>query len=151
MGTTTSVPATLDAILSTVTAALAPVKAFEQWPGPSAAAEMFVLGDILWDDYDIATVTAGRKQRQEAWSVGFDVFVFHTATSIPSNPKPARDRAFAIFGGLENVCANDPRMGLPAATIQWATSRPVEAGPRVFEKAWAYRVAGRIHVEARLT
>lgn len=151
MGTTSTVPAVLDAFLTLVNGALADVTAFEQWPGAAAAPEMVVLGEVEWDDEYIATVKAGRKQRQEDWSVEFEVFIFHTPGTVPDDPKPARDRAFAVLADIEDVCANDPKLGLDAGTVQYAGLRPTSAGPRKFEKAWAYRIAARLYVSARLT
>lgn len=148
MGTTSSVPAVLDAFLDLVNLSLDGVTAYEQWPGPSAAPEMVVLGEIEWDNEEIATIKAGRKQRQEDWAVEFEVFVFHTPGTVPDDPKPARDRAYAIFAEIEDVCANDPKLGVG---IQYAGLRPTSAGPRKFEKGWAYRIACRLYVFARLT
>ena len=49
----------------------------------------------------------------------------------------------------EDVLADDPEPpGGP--TVAWTQIRPENAGPRVFEKGWAYRVAGTIPVTARL-
>lgn len=151
MATTSTVPAVLDSLISAFSTALpGTIATFEAWPGPDAAPEMVVLGEILWDDYVIATIKGGRKHRQEEWSVGFEVFVMGTAGSTPADPSNARDRAFTLLSSLEDVLANDPRNAL-GNTVQWIEVKPTEAGPRVLEKAWAYRVAGRIHTHARLT
>lgn len=150
MATTSTVPTVIDAVLAAVNADLpAGVDAFEAWPGPEAAAEMVVLGEITWETYDLTAVKAGRQRRQEDWSVEFEVFVFGLAGTTPSDPKIARDRAFLLATSLENVLAANPKIGVGAGG--WAHTALTTAGPRVFEKTWAYRVAGRIHVSARLT
>lgn len=149
MGTTSSVPGVIDATLAAVNADLSGVTAFESWPGPEAADEMVVLGEVTWDEYELAAIKTGRQQRQEAWSVGFEVFVAGAAGTTPDNPKPARDRAFEITTSLEDVFAANPKLGITAGG--WAQAKLTEAGPRVFEKGWAYRVAGRLHVSVRLT
>lgn len=150
MATTSTVPVTLDAVLAAVTADLpAGVKAFESWPGTEAAAEMVVLGEITWEEYDFAAVKAGRQRRQEEWSVEFEVFAFGTAGSSPANPKTARDRAFVLAASLENVLANNSKLGV--GNGGWARTALTSARPYVFDKGWAYLVAGRIHVSARLT
>lgn len=149
MATTSIVPSVLDASLVALNADLpAGVTAFESWPGPEAAAEMVVLGDIEWADYDVASIKTGRQYRDEDWSVGFEVFVFGTSGSTPADPSTARDRAFVLAASVEDVFADNPKVGITSGG--WARSRLTEAGPRVFEKGWAYRVAGRIHVHARL-
>ena len=150
MATTSTVPATIDDVLAAVNADLpGGVQAFEAWPGSEAAAEMVVLGEITWEEYDFASVKAGRQRRQEEWSVEFEVFAFGSANSSPTNPKTARDRAFDLTASLENVLADNPKLGVGVGG--WARTALTTAGPRVFDKGWAYRVAGRIHVSARLT
>lgn len=146
MATTSTVPVTIDALLDALSGDLA---AFEAWPGPEAASEMVVLGEIAWDEYDFAAVKAGRQRRQEEWSVEFEVFAFGSAGTSPTNPKPARDRAFVLAASLENVLADNPKLGV--GNGGWARTALTTAGPRVFDKGWAYRVAGRVHVSARLT
>jgi len=151
MGTTSTVPVVIPALLSALNAALpSGVTAFEVWPGPEAAPEMVVLGDIEWDNYAIATIKSGRKQRQEDWSVGFDVFVFGTDGTSPANPGPARVRAFELQAAIEDVLADDPHLGLATGTVQRIELRPTTADTRHFEKGWAFWVAGRIDVHARL-
>ena len=154
MATTSTVPTVIDAALSAINADLpSGVEAFEAWPGPEAAAEMVVLGEVTWEDYEVASIKAGRQRRQEDWTVAFEVFVFGTAYaakgSTPANPAPARNRAFVLATSLEDVLADNPKLGVGSGG--WAATALTAAGPRVFEKGWAYRVAGRIHVQARLT
>lgn len=150
MSTTSTVPAVVDGFLAAVAAEL-DVDTYESWPGPEASREMFILSDVEWEDYTIPTIMAGRRQRQEDWSIGFEVWVVGGAGSTPSNVKPARDRAFEILSGVEDVLAEDVTGGTDHATVQHVQLRPTEAGPRVNEGGWAYRVAGRVEVRARLT
>lgn len=148
MATTSTVPTVVAALLSGMrTAGLA---AFESWPGPEAAAEMVVLGKVTWDEYEIATVKAGRKQRQENWTVGFEVFVAGADGTTPSSPTAAKDRAFVLLALIENLLAADTAAGT-TATVQRVEIRPLEAEPRVFETGWAFRIQGEIAVQARLT
>lgn len=150
MATTSTVPAFLDAALAAFNTDFPHgVRAFESWPGPEAAAEMVVLGEITWEEYEIASIKTGRQRRQEVWSVEFEVFVFGKSGTTPSDPSPARNRAFTLAASLEDVLADAPKLGVGAGG--WAGAALTAAGPRVFEKAWAYRVAGRIQVNARLT
>jgi hypothetical protein len=151
MATTATVTVAVPALLTTLNTALpSGVQAFEAWPGPEAAQEMVVLGEVTWDDYEIATIKTGRQRRQEDWSIGYEVFVLGRASTTPADPAAARSRAFVLNAVIEDALANDPKLGLGTAVL-WVQSRLGEAGPRVFERGWAYRVAGRVHVSARLT
>jgi hypothetical protein len=150
MATTSTAPAVIDAALTAVNADLpGTVQAFESWPGPSAAPEMVVFGEIAWEAYEVASIKSGRQHRQETFTIGFEVFVFGTAATTPANTKPVRDRAFLLATSLEDVMADDPDIGTGPGG--WVETRLTAAGPRVFEKGWAYRCAGNIHVNARLT
>ena len=139
----------IDALLELVNAELDGVTAYPSWPGPDASREMVVLGEIRWEEYELATIKAGRKRRDENWSVEFEVYVLGMAETSPADPNPARDRAFEIFAALENTLADDPKLGL--TSVDWVQVTPEEAGPRVMERGWAYRIAGRVHAYARLT
>ena len=150
MATTSTFPTVVDAVLDAVNADLpGTVTAFESWPGPDAAAEMVVLGEITWEAYEIDSLKTGRQRRAEDYTIGFETFVFGTTGTTPANPKAARDRAAVLVTSLENVLANAPALGVGAGG--WIQTRLTGAGPRVFEKGWAYRVAGNIHAHALLT
>lgn len=152
MATTSTVPAVVASLLTALNANLpAGTKAYESWPGPEAAKEMVIFGKVRWDDYAIATIKAGRKQRQENWALGFEVFVSGGAGTSPANPTAAKDRAFVLLTELEDFLAEDVTGGTDFATVQWIDIRPLEAEPRVFEKGWAYRISGEFLVHARLT
>lgn len=111
---------------------------------------MVVLGAVTWSDYEIASIKSGRQRRQENYAIGYEVFVIGQNGGTPANPKPARDRAFLLNTEVEDACADNPKLGLGTAVL-WVQAEITEAGPQQFEKAWAYRVAGRFNVSARLT
>lgn len=151
MATTSTAPTVIDALVTALNAALpSGVRAYESWPGPEAASEMVVLGEVTWETYEIASIKTGRQRRQEDYAIAYEVFVMGQAGSTPADPSPARDRAFTLHTEIEDALAADPKLGLGSA-VSWVQPAMTEAGPRVFEKAWAYRVAGRINVSARLT
>lgn len=154
MATTSTVPTALDELLADLTAAMtgpnAGVNVWEAWPGPSATGEMVVLGEVTWDEYKIATIKAGRKYRDEEFAVAFQIAVFGAAGTTPANPKPERDRAFAILAACENVLANDPTLGA-AGAFQWLEIRPSSGQPVIYEKSWAWRIAGTFTGRARIT
>lgn len=151
MATTSTVPIVTDALLSLLNANLSTATAFESWPGPEATAEMVVFGEVDWDVYEIATIKAGRKHRQEVYGIAWEIYVMGEAGTTPANPKPARDRAFALLTELEDALANDQRAGLPATAVQRIECTPDKSGPRVFEKGWGYRITGQFIVHDRLT
>lgn len=148
MSTTSTVPAVIDGLLTDLRAG--GLEAFESWPGAEAAREMVVLGEIEWQEYEIPTIKAGRKQRQEAWTVGFELYVMGQPGSKPSDASPSRDRAFALLKVAEDLLAVDVTGGTDFATVQNVQIRPQSAGPRVFENGWAYRIAGVFATQARL-
>lgn len=151
MGTTSSVPGVIDALLGMGWQ----VPLFESWPGPEAKPEMIVLGGdtgetIEWTGYAIPTIKAGRKQRQEDYAVLFAIYVAGAPNTSPANPKPARDRAFQIFATVEDSLADDVTIDTDFNTVQWAVSAPRTAMPRMFENGWMYRIQGAFEVHARL-
>lgn len=146
--TTSSVPAVTDGLLAQLNESQVP--AFEVWPGPEAAREMVVLGDVDWDEYEIATIKAGRKWRDERYDLGFEIFVFGEPGTTAADPTPARNRAYEIFASIEDDLATDVTADLGFAVVQWIQVNPRQAHPRQFENAWAYRISGVFAVFARL-
>lgn len=157
MSTTSIVPEAIDSLLEQLTAAytgdLADVEVFEAWPGPDGVPRMVHFGQTRWPEYKIATIKPGHQYRDEEFHLAFQVLVFldSNGEATPSVPKPIRDEAFAILAVIEDTLATDPNIALANDQIKWAEIRPQEAGPRLFEKAYAYRIAGVIVGKARLT
>lgn len=147
--TTSSVPAVTDAVLDVLTEAL-DVKVFEAYPGSNALNELVFLGGVEWDGYDIATIKAGRKARQEDYRLEFAIWVVWDMGTSPGVPKASRDRAFEVFGQIEDAFAEDPSMGEGYESVQWSIPVPTEAGAIAFERGHAYQVKGEIEVHARL-
>lgn len=154
MSSTSIVPAAIDSLLEQINGALngdlAGVTAFEVWPGPDATPSMVVLGEVTWDEYAIKTIKAGRQHRDEDFAVEFEVFVFDEDCT-PTNPKPARDKGFAILAAVEDLLADDPQAALAADVVRWVEIRPRTSGLRLFESAYAHRIAGAFIGHARLT
>lgn len=148
MSTTSTVPEVIDSLLALL-ATDGRLAAFESWPGPEAAREMLVLGTVTWEDYRIATIKSGRKQRQEDFEIAFEVFVVGATGTSPAAPSPARARAFELLAVVEDMLADDPKIGV-GQSVQWVEIRPSEAEPRVFEKGWAFRITGSLVGHARL-
>lgn len=149
MSVTTTVPIVIPALLARCEAL--GLTAFEAWPGPDGAEpEMLILGEITWDEYAIATIKSGRKHRQENWDVAFELFVMGGDGTTPANCGPARERCFELLKIVENMLADDVTADTAFTVVQWVEIRPTAAGPRKFERGWAYRIAGLFTAQARL-
>lgn len=149
MATTSRADAVIDAVVAAVLAEGNDVAVYDVWPGPDARGEMIVFGDIAWDEYEITTIAAGRKKRDELFRVDGEVWIFGGAGANPTNVGPVRERAFALLDHVEDVMADDPTLGTLDGVL-WSQIELTEAGARVFEKAWAFRVAFQIVTKARL-
>lgn len=150
--TTSSVPAVTDAVIGVLTAAVG-FDVFEAWPGPEATAEMVFLSGVEWDEYRVPTIKTGRKARQEDYRLKFEVWVVLAEDTSPGRPKVSRDRAFELFGLVEDAFSEDPSVGLgyAANSIQWALAAPSDAGPIKFDNGHAYQIKGAVEVHARLS
>lgn len=144
-----------DALVSRIDARVADlgdIKVAGVWPGPQAKKEMLFLGETRWEDYDIASIKGGRKQRDERYEIDFELWVLAESGS-PSDPSTTRDRAFDILEKAEDDLALDPNIGLGNA-VQWVTIRPKSAEPRVLKgdgaKGWFYLIKGAFIAHARL-
>lgn len=127
------------------------------WPGPDTASECVFLGphpqtaDVRVDDsQQIPTIKAGRKQRQEEYTVRATVWSFRpdlTATGAET----CEARAFVLLGHLEDELADDPRIGLAPTVVQWLNIEAVLSTLFPFQAGWANELSIDIAVKARLT
>lgn len=145
---TSTVPKIIDGLIDGISQH--GVTAFEAWPGPDAAPEMLVLGEVTWETYEIPVIKAGRKPRQERYDVNFELFVMGRPGSSPARPRAARERAFLLLSQVENFLADDVTATTDHTVVNWVQVRLTSAQPRVFENGWAYRVAGVFTADARL-
>lgn len=154
---TTSTVATVKAQLVSQldTALLVPVT--YAWPGKSTAAEAVFLGphpetaDIRLDlSSSIPTMKAGRKQRQEEYTVRVTVWTFRGELT-PADAATCETRAFAILADIEDVLAADPRIGLAPAVVQFLEITSIASTLFPFQTGWACELAVDITVRARLT
>lgn len=155
MSTTSTVPVVIDTLVAGIGAVMADLGqpdalVAQVWPGPDAKPHMLFLGTTTWEDYRIATVKAGRKQRDENYEIAFELWALGGEGTAPADPSAARDNAFAMLAAAEDVLADDPNIGLGNA-VQWIEIRPKEAEPRTFEKGWIYRITGAFVIHARLS
>jgi len=100
--------------------------------------------------HEIAAIKAGRKPRQESYTLTAVVSVLDQDES--DGPEVAEARALVLLSEIEDVLADDPRLGL-AGAIDWATASEFES--QVFLSAepegWLAEAKLGIDVVARLT
>jgi hypothetical protein len=153
---TSTVP-TVKARLVTLFDAALTVPVTYAWPGPETADECVFLGphpstaDIRIDlSSQIPTIKAGRKQRQEEYVVRVTVWSFRPELT-PVDAQTCEERAFALAAEVEDVLADDPRLGLAAGAIQYAEVDSIASTLFPFKSGWATELAIDIRVRARLT
>lgn len=166
MSQTSTLPQVKARMVTLFTAALAtankdsgPVPVTYAWPGSDGEAEAVYLGrhpdfvaNPLAASRDItsglATIKAGRKSRDEVYDVEATVWSFRPELD-PNSAATAEAQGFAILARLEDVLADDPKIGL--TTIQHAVLGDVGVAVIPFQKGWASVLIPTITVTARLT
>lgn len=148
--TTSTLPSIIPALCTAFTEALpGGVKCHPVWPGPGATGEMVWLTQVTWDEYEDPVLKSGRRQRQEDYSVHFELIAIDKIAT-PANPTPALERGMVLFAALENVLADDAKLSDSGVYIQRAMIRPETAEFSVFENGFGYHIAGVVEVHARL-
>lgn len=154
--TTSSIP-TVKARLVTVLDAALTVPVTYAWPGPATEPEAVFLGphpetaDVRLDaSQQIPTIKAGRKQRQEDYTVRVTVWTFRP-DKTPADAQFVETRAFALAEAVEDALANDPRIGLAPAVVQDVTVADVSSTLFPFLSGWACELAVDVRVRSRLT
>lgn len=150
MATTTTVPAFLAALETALVSALPGVKVSGAWPGPEAQdAEMVFVGDSVDDwDVEIPSIKAGRKQRQESYTVTVEAWVAKPGALRAASAAEARSRAVELIDEIDDFLADNPKL---IDSIQHA--RLVGRGATLvpFGQGWACQATASIEVAARLT
>ena len=125
------------------------------WPGPDCDPEAIFLGvhpdlerNVTEAAHDIPTIKAGRKQRQESYTVPVTIWNWRPEFT-PADAASCESEAFTVFGLLEGVLADDPTIGL--SSIQWARLGDFESLLRPYGKGWVCALRFDVNVEARLT
>lgn len=156
MATTSTVPTVKARLVALFDAAL-DVPVTWAWPGPDTAPECVFLGphpqlaDIRLDlSSDIPTIKAGRKQRQEEYRVRVTVWSFRPELTS-ADAEECETRAFDLAAEVEDVLADDPRLGLPAGVIQYAEIESTASTLFPFQAGWACELAIDVAVRARLS
>jgi hypothetical protein len=157
-----SVKAQLVTVLGT---ALDPVPVTYAWTGSDTQPKAVFLGrhpDVVGAnallaaampiESDVPTITGGRKQRNEEFTLPVTVWSFRPDLT-PADAQIAEADGFEMQAAIDGVLADDPKIGL--STIQWAvlaaTDVHGDGGPVPFQSGWASILTLHIAVKARLT
>lgn len=128
------------------------------WPGPNTLEhEAIFLGfhpalrDIRLDaDHDIPTIKAGRKQRQENYTIPMTIWTFRPDLDA-DEAATAEARAFTLLGLVEDEFADDVNIGLANAVIHHLQVESISTTLFPFETGWACALEVDVTVRARLT
>jgi hypothetical protein len=153
MATTSTIPAVKSALVDLLSVAL-DVPVTYAWPGPNTAHECVFLGrypDVPGEDRidatsAIANIVTGRKQRTETYTVPLTIWSFRPDLNSDGAAE-AEERAFVMLSVLEDVLADDPKLGLD---ILWAQLGDYSSVGHPYDKGWVYELIAQVDVQARL-
>lgn len=156
MATTSSLPSVKAALLALLTTEFSgtDVSVSYAWTGANLPQAVY-LGrreDVpTWTsviDSDIATIKAGRKWRDENYTIELTAETWRSDVR-PEDAAEVDAQAFTFIAEVEDVLANDPKLGL--TSIQWAKVRTIEVTGRVDGSGWVVVALITLEVRARLT
>lgn len=147
MGTSTA-PTFRAALLAALQArpALAQVPTHYAHPLDTIEHEAVYLGEIRGDSR-IPVLAAGRKKREERYTL--DVWIDVAATG--PDAQTASERAWDLFGELEDLLAEDPTVGLPAPFRAVLTDYTETLMADESRRGWGSLLRAGVEVENRLT
>lgn len=162
MATTSTIPTVKAGLVTLFTTALATASLTDgqvpvtyAWPGPNTGPEAVFFGphpetaDIRIDaTHDIPTIKAGRKQRQENYTLRCTVWTFRPDLTA-AGAQTVETQACALAGLLEDELADDVQGGISA--VQWIKVTLIAPTLFPFEKGWACELGLDLDVQARLT
>lgn len=130
------------------------------WPGSGGEADQVYLGrrgDLEGPsrriESRIPTIKAGRKQRQESYTIELSVESWRSDLTA-ADAETAEAWAFTILDKLDSLLADDPKLAL--TSIQWAQLGDVEVVgggpiPNPAGSGWLLLLIASVEVQARLT
>lgn len=147
---TTTAPAVRAQLITLLAArpALAAVLVTRVWQGDAGKQEQIYLGNTT-ADIDFATIRAGRKKREEDYTVQLIIDV-----EIPTDWGPASEtRAFVLAGEVDDMLADDPAIGLAATypTLRMHVSHLEQASGALADGGIGTRITLTLSVQSRLT
>jgi hypothetical protein len=148
--TASTVPNFITALLSAMQTALPGVQVSPAWPGPDVTDEetLFVGSEVESWDVEIPTMKAGRKQRQETYTVTLEAWVAKPGLLRSESANAARTRAIEIIDAVDSFLADDPQL---TPSVLWARMDGRGATLVPFDKGWSCQATASISVAARLT
>lgn len=148
MATRSTSPTFRAALLAALQArpALAQVQVSYSHPGDAREDESVYLGEIRGSS-EIPTVRTSRKKREERYTL--DVWI--DVDAVGPDAQTASERAWTLFGELEDILADDPTVGLTAPF--WAVLGDFTETLMFDEsrRGWGSLLRAGVDVEARLT
>lgn len=126
--------------------ALSSVQTAASHPGDTRENESIYFGEIRGSS-DIPTIRAARKARQERYTLD----VWFDLDAVGPDADTASNRAWALFGELEDILADDPTVGLGAPF--WAVLGDFTETLMFDEtrRGWGSLLRAGVDVEARLS
>lgn len=131
---------------------LSTVKVSWSWAGPASKEESIFLaraGSPMQVASRVPNIMAGRKQRQEDYTIPLTLWSFKAGSSA-STPEVAEGRAFEMFAEVDGTLADDPSLGL-TPTIQQIVLGDYTVDTLPYENGWASEIVAELRCAARLT
>lgn len=150
MPTSSTVPGVIDALLAAMQTALPGVQVEPAWPGPDTTeSESLFIGPEITDwELEIPTMKAGRKQRQETYTITVEAWVAQPGKLRAESANAARTRAIELIDAVDSLLADEPGL---TAEVLWARMGAREAALVPDGKGWSCQATAEIQVAARLT
>lgn len=148
MATQSTAPAFRTALLAALQArpALSALSVTYSHPGDSLEVDAVYLGEVRGTS-ELPVIRASRKKREERYTldVWFDV------AAVGPDAQTASERAWDLFGELEDILADDPSVGLAAPF--WAVLGDFTETLMFDEvrRGWGSLLRAGVDCEARLT
>lgn len=156
MSTTTSIAPTVAAALKTqIATALAgngedgnDVVVYDAMPLNFVQLDTVVIGDIVDGLHQYVTMRAGRKPRDERYTQHIWIAVVRAG----SESTAARTAAFSHMSEIEDMIANDPKLGLSEPTLVVSSGGfQVNTTAEAELQGWRVTIRMELHVKVRLT
>lgn len=114
-------------------------------PGDALQPEAVYLGGVR-GTHELPIMRAGRKPRQENYTIDVWFEVIRDGTTS----QEAEERAWVLFGELEDLLADDPTIGLPV--VGWARLADWDdfLAWDLQRQGWSARIRAGVTIEARI-
>lgn len=151
MATISTVPLVMEALYQALLASTdysgmtPPVQVAESFPGQDQIRDLAVfLGDTRTHDIHIPVARPVRVAREENYIIDVHCQAYRPG----SNAKPARETAFQLYQGLEDVLANNPTLGIVGVIKCYTTGYEMQTG--LYNDGWVAFIKVECAVQARL-